>query len=144
MIWEILKGSIPSWVPWQLLGFVSLGEFPGSRIKMNQVWWSNNAASDIEYLLVNSHMTMDIHCFQWENPLFRLGHGFKFANCKRLPKGIPGNETSLDMFAELMIHHSWEYQGTIFLASFFLLTIRDWSEATWIGCLWTYDIFGPP
>ena len=26
-------------------------------------------------------------CYSWVNPLFRLGHGFKFANCKRLPEG---------------------------------------------------------
>ena len=25
-------------------------------------------------------------CFWWVNQLFRLGHGFKFANCKRLPE----------------------------------------------------------
>ena len=25
--------------------------------------------------------------WKWVNPLFRLGHGFNFANCKRLPEG---------------------------------------------------------
>ena len=31
-------------------------------------------------------------CYSWVNQLFRLGHGFKFANCKRLPEGLSRGE----------------------------------------------------
>ena len=39
------------------------------------------------YPLVNVYITMENHHFQWVNPLFRLGHGFKFAKCQSLPEG---------------------------------------------------------
>ena len=41
-----------------------------------------------KYPLVNCPITMErftMH-FSWVNPLFRLGHGFKFANCKRFTR----------------------------------------------------------
>ena len=33
------------------------------------------------YPLVNVYITIENQHFEWVNQLFRLGHGFKFANC---------------------------------------------------------------
>ena len=38
--------------------------------------------------LLHFAMERSTMLFSWENPRFRLGHGFQFANCQRFPEGI--------------------------------------------------------
>ena len=101
--------------PW-FLGLNSLFESFGGV-----PYWSDL----LDYPLVYIQKTMEPHHFSWEKQLFRLGHGFKFANCS-LSTGQEGaikgaerlvSSYSLNIPYESMGSRRWSYDPRVSQAS---------------------------
>ena len=50
--------------------------------------------------------------YSWVNPLFRLGHGFYVANCKRLPEGSDSLQTGCGMQTAWSSHSLSQISGS--------------------------------